>query len=441
MSWRALRATVVAGLALGAVFPHGAAAQDPSDVRLGITYTPGYVPVLAVTPIESEPGLEAVAGAIDTILRVDLDYSDRFEIAALPDSLRLTSPINYGLMNQLGVVWLVSGTVLGTAAQPILRVTLHDVVYSNLKNVQAFTLPSMSSPEFRMAAHRVSDAIVAWATGQPGIAATRIAFRRVTAEGNSDLWMIDSDGHNLRRLTDLETLVFSPSWSRDGRHLLYVAYVDGEPHVFERDLATGRSRLISAEPGLNITPSYSPDGARILLARTVGDHTEVFELQREPLCCGRQVTRTSSGDALGARYSPDGRRIVFVASSLLQPHVYVQAAMGGSPQIISRYVFGEKGYATSPDWSPLGDRIAYHAWVDEVFQIVSVDPDGGNRRVLTSRGSNEDPSWAPDGRHLVFSSSQRGGRSLLILDTVTGRIRTLTSGQRDQLADWSPQLK
>ena len=428
---------IAALLATGLATP--ALAQDPGDVRLGITYTPGYVPVLAVA-VDGDPGLAAVAAAIDTILATDLDYSDRFEIQPLPDSLRVSSPINYGLLNQLGVVWLVSGTVLGSPNQPIVRVTLHDVVYSELKNVQAFTLPALSSPEFRMAVHRVSDAIVEWATGEPGVAATRIAFRRVGEDGESDVWMIDSDGEGLRRLTSHETLVFSPSWSPGGTHLLYVAYVDGQPHVFERDMASGRRRLISAEPGLNITPTYSPDGSRILVARTTGDHTEIFELQREPLCCGRRITRTSGGDALSPRYAPDGTRIAFVASPLVQPHIYVQDVNSGAPQIISRYVFGEKGYATSPDWSPRGDRIAYHAWVDQVFQIVSVDPDGSSRRVLTSRGSNEDPSWAPDGRHLVFSSRQRTGHALLILDTVSGRIRRLTSGRLDQLADWSPSI-
>jgi len=433
-----LRAVPAAALLLTAlVLP--ARAQDPGDVRLGITYTPGYVPVLAVA-VDSDPTLAEVADRLDAILGTDLDYSDRFEIKALPDSLRVSSPINYALLNQLGVVWLVSGTVLGSPNQPILRVTLHDVVYSELKNVQAFTLPPASSPQFRMAVHQVSDAVVEWATGDPGIAATRIAFRRVGEDGASDVWMIDSDGEGLRRLTSHETLVFSPSWSPSGGHMLYVAYVEGQPHVFERDMTTGRRRLISAEPGLNITPTYSPDGSRILLARTSGDHTEVYELQREPLCCGRRVTRTSGGDALGPSYSPDGARMAFVASPLVQPHVYVQDVNSSSPEIVSRYVFGEKGYATSPDWSPRGDRIAYHAWVDGVFQIVTVDPNGSSRRVLTSRGSNEDPSWGPDSRHLVFASSQRTGHGLLILDTVTGRIRRLTSGRIDQLADWSSSL-
>jgi TolB protein len=129
------------------------------------------------------------------------------------------------------------------------------------------------------------------------------------------------------------------------------------------------------------------------------------------------------------------------SSPLGLPHIYVIPREGrGEPRILSRYVYGERGYATSPDWSPRGDRIAYQAWIESSFQVLTVGPDGSDRRVLTSRGSNEDPSWAPDGRHLVFSSTGRSGSGLLILDTVTGRVRNLTSGRVDQLSSWSTSL-
>ena len=164
-------------------------------------------------------------------------------------------------------------------------------------------------------------------------------------------------------------------------------------------------------------------------------------MQRQPLCCGRRVTYTSVGETLNGGYSPDGRELVMTSSPLGLPHIYVIPREGrGQPRILSRYVYGERGYATSPDWSPRGDRIAYQAWIESAFQVVTVGPDGSDRRVLTSRGSNEDPSWAPDGRHLVFASTGRGGSGLLILDTVTGRVRSLTSARVDQLPSWSTSL-
>lgn len=421
-------------------------AQDPGDVRVGITYTPGYLPGLVMTPVESQGGLGEMAEQVDAILRQDLDYADRFQIIPVPDDLPTDGPINYGLWNQLGAVWLVVSELTGTPAQPVLRVSLHDVVFSELKEVKAFSLPRPTDAGFRMAVHRVSDEVVTWATGEPGIAATRIVFRRMVTPSSSDLFMIDSDGHGLRRLTNEavsndSAIVMSPEISPNGRYVVYVSFKSGKPVIYEMDLVTGAEQMISEVGRINVTPVYSPDGRRILFGRTQDDHTELFEIQRDPLCCTRRVTYTSSGETLGGAYSPDGRELAITSTPLGNPQIYVMDLQrGGDPSIVSRYVFGERGYATSPDWSPRGDRIAYHTWVDSWFQIVTVNPDGTDRRVMTSRGSNEDPSWAPDGRHLVFAGTLRGYWALWVLDTVSGRLRSVTVNQVDQLPHWSDAI-
>ncbi len=417
--------------------------QDPGDVRVGITYTPGYLPGLVMTAVESEGALSRFAVRVDSVIRRDLDYADRFQIIPVPEELPTEGRVNYGLWNQLGAVWLVVGEVTGTAEFPVLRVSLHDVVFSELKEVKAFSLPRPDDRDFRMAVHRVSDEIVLWATGDPGIAATRIVFRRKVTPTSSDIFMIDSDGHGLRRLTNEaatndSAIVMSPTLSPDGRHLAYVSYRTGNPVVYEQDLVTGVEQVISDIGRINVTPVYSPDGRRILFGRTEDDHTELFEVQRNPLCCTRRVTYTGQGETLGGAYSPDGRQLAITSTPLGNPQIYVlDVQRGGDPAIVSRYVFGERGYATSPDWSPRGDRIAYHTWVDQWFQIVTVNPDGSDRRVMTSQGTNEDPSWAPDGRHLVFAGTLRGYYALWVLDTVSGRLRSVAVNNVDQLPHWS----
>lgn len=435
----------IATLALLLV-PSTTPAQEPGDIRLGITYTPGYLPGLVMTQVEGGGALQASAARVDSILRRDLDYADRFQIIPVPEDLPTEGPVNYGLWNQLGAVWLVVSELTGTPEFPVLRVSLHDVVFSELKEVKAFSLPRPGASDFRMAVHRVSDEVVLWATGDPGIAATRVVFRRKVTESASDVYIVDSDGFGLRRLTnDAATndsaIAMSPELSPNGRHLVYVSYRAGKPVIYERDLVSGADRIISDIGKINVTPVYSPDGRRILLGRTESDHTELFEVQRDPLCCTRRVTYTSSGETIGGAYSPDGQQLAITSSPLGNPQIYVMdLKRGGDPRIVSRYVFGERGYATSPDWSPRGDRIAYHTWVDQWFQIVTVNPDGTDRRVMTSRGTNEDPSWAPDGRHLVFAGTLGGYHALWVLDTVSGRLRSITVNHVDELPHWSDPL-
>ncbi len=438
---RVLQKSVTISVAALLIAAAALPAQDRGDVRLGITYTPGYQPGLVMTAVEADSAVNEIAEAAEAILRRDLTYADRFEVIPVPDSLTAVGVVNYALWNQLGAVWLVSSEMSGTADSPVLRVSLHDVVFGELKEVQAFFLPALGDGDFRMAVHRVSDQVVQWATGDPGIAATRIVFRRKTGDGSSDIYAIDYDGENLTRLTSDNTIVYSPALSPNGEDLLYVSYLEGTPKVYERNLRSGRTSLISGIEGLNVTPIYSPDGRKIVLARTANDHTELYEFGRSPLCCMKRLTHTNAGESLNAAYSPGGDQLAITSSPLGNPQIYVMSAAGGAPQLISRYVFGERGYATSPDWSPRGNRITYQAWIENTFQVVTVNPNGGDRRVMTSAGSNEDPSWAPDGRHLVFASAGRRGNSLLILDTVSGQIRTLTSGQVDQLPDWSGSLR
>lgn len=417
-----------------------ARAQETGDVRVGFRYDPGYVPALVMPRPEGDSELAAVASQVDDILRRDLAFSDRFEMLPVPDSVDRASGIRYGLWNELGAVWLVQAEVSGSPDGPRLRVSLHDVVYRNLRDVQAFTLPSPGDPGFRMAVHRVSDRLVEWATGEPGMAASRIAFRRKSGDGASDVWMVDSDGQGLRRLTTDSSIVYSPSLHPSGDRLLYVSYVDGRPAVYERNLSAGRTRVVSDRPGVNLTPAYHPDGERLMLARTAGNGTEVFELEASPPWSGRQVTSTSNGDALNPTYAPDGRRFAYEATPLGEQQIYVRSVDGGEPRLVSKYVYGERGQAAAPDWSPTGERIAYQAWMDGQFQVVTVNPDGSDRRILTTEGNNEEPAWAPDGRHLVFRSTREGYHALWVLDTVSGRLRRLVANHVDQMPDWSASL-
>ncbi|NNK48906.1 MAG: hypothetical protein HKP01_08550, partial [Gemmatimonadetes bacterium] len=154
MMGRKLASAGLAALTYAMVVAGSARAQDPGDVRVGITYTPGYLPGLVMTPVESAGGLGDYATQVDSILRRDLDYADRFQVIPVPDDLPMDGPVNYGLWNQLGAVWLVVSEVTGTAAQPVLRVSLHDVVFSELKEVKAFSLPRPNDSGFRMAVHR-----------------------------------------------------------------------------------------------------------------------------------------------------------------------------------------------------------------------------------------------------------------------------------------------
>jgi TolB protein len=424
-------------LALG-LAPAALSAQE--GVRLGLMYQPEYQPGLVVLPFAGEGAASRAALPIERIIRQDLDFSNRFEMLSAAAATSPGGTVNLQLWKERGADWVVQGTLTpGPAGGALIRLVLHDAVYGQVKGDQTFVVPAEGDPNFRMAVHSAADEIVRWATGDPGMAATRISFV-LEARGSKELYVIDYDGENVQRLTSDGTITLSPAWSPDGNLLAYTSYRSGSPLLYERDMRTGRDRLISDRDGINITPTYDPTGQVLAFATTVAGNTEIATYNRTRNCCLEQHTRGRQFDSLSPSYSADGRQIAFMSNRLGEPHIYVMAVGGGEPRLISDYAFGGRGYNSSPDWSPRGQRIAYHSRIGNLMQIMVADLDRGTRRLLTNEGNNEDPSWAPDGRHVVFSSRDREGGGLFILDTVSGTIRPLLRGTGYGLPAWSPAL-
>lgn len=439
-------AWAVIALVLIAV-PFRATAQETETlpgVQLGLVYENAYVPALAIQPFEGRFGGQAAAGSVEGIIGRDLRYSDRFEVLDSLPPAQVGQGVDYALWDRLGAVWLLTGQVEGSGDGFVLVLQLHDVVYRQVKQEGRFRVPDPRSEGFRMAVHRASDAVVQWAFGEPGMAASRIAFAMTRDGGQTkEIYVIDSDGENLRRVTDHGDISLSPSWSPDGSHLLYMSYYqEGLMRIYELDLATGESQQVNPlRDGNYITPVYLPDGQRIAFSVLSGARTGLFVYNLRRDCCLENLTE-SRWDDLGPTFSPDGNSLAFNSNRLGvgAPQIYTMSANGGDPQLLSPFKYGNGGYYSAPDWAPFGDLVAFHGRVGRTGRYhILVARMGEGRRLLqlTTEGDNEDPSWAPDGRHLVFYGERNWGKGLFVVDTATGRIRVLLRGVDAGGPDWS----
>ena len=142
---------------------------------------------------------------------------------------------------------------------------------------------------------------------------TQIAFASNRAGGGFDLYVMNSDGTRSRRLTKQVHNDFSRSWSPDGRRIVYNNTVDGVGQIFVLRLKTGGTRQLGSNPGTtppfnpgekypgfsfgtfqgDITPSFSPDGKRIVFASDRAGPYEIFEMDANGLNL-KQVTFNGS---------------------------------------------------------------------------------------------------------------------------------------------------
>ena len=82
----------------------------------------------------------------------------------------------------------------------------------------------------------------------------------------SEIYSMDIDGSNLRRLTNNEALDGDPRWSPDSRQILFDSDRSGNSDIFVMNaLGSNVTPLTDAE-GTDFTPDWSPDGSKIVYA-------------------------------------------------------------------------------------------------------------------------------------------------------------------------------
>ncbi|OGR83409.1 MAG: hypothetical protein A2636_05765 [Elusimicrobia bacterium RIFCSPHIGHO2_01_FULL_64_10] len=253
-------------------------------------------------------------------------------------------------------------------------------------------------------------------TGNRGSSASRIAFVN-DSTGSKELYLIDYDGANLRRVTRDGSIALLPRWSPDGKEIAYTTYRRGNPDLAVFSLENGTSRILSSRQGLNAAASYSPDGQSLVLTLSFQGAPSLYLIDRAGKIL-RRLTRSRSAET-SPSFSADGRRIVYVSDRPGWPQIYVMDSDGSNSP---RLTFS--GYCDAPVWSPLGDKLAYSRGTRKGgHNIIVRDLASGAELQLTSgAGSNENPSFSPDGRFLVFTTT-RGGKRELYLTNLDGTVQ------------------
>jgi len=285
----------------------------------------------------------------------------------------------------------------------------------------------------RRVAHQLADEIVFAATGRKGFAASRLLLVG-SRTGRKEIYLCDSDGANLRQLTQDKTVSLYPRWSPDGRRFTYTSYLQSAPDVYLVDLESGSRRRVAQYPGLNAGGAISPDGRQIALILSRDGNPELYV---RPLDGGAptRLTRTLKAAESSPTWSPDGRQIAFVSDMSGSPQLYLVDRGGGAPaRLTSR---GAQNVA--PHWGPEG-VIAYASLVGGKFQIALLDPRTREQRALPLDFADwEDPAWARDGRHLAAVRTANYRAAIYLIDTLGDKPVLLTDSQGDWYSPaWSP---
>lgn len=338
----------------------------------------------------------------------------------------------FGDWSTIGAEYLVKGGYQMDDRELVMEFRLFDVTKGALVVGKRYIgKPDDRSRIVRQFANEILLAL----TGETGLFDTQIAF--VKKGQSAELYAINFDGSDLRRITHYNSLTLSPRWSPDGRRLAFTSFKDGNPDIYLQDLGSGKAEKLVSYPGLNLPGSWSRDGAKLLVTLSREGSPGIYDMNVGNKTLQR-LTRESSINVSPVR-SPDEKRIAFVSNRNGSPQIYIMDAEGGNV----RRLTVEGNYNTSPAWSPKGKKIAYEGSVNGQFQIFVIDEEGGAPRQMTfERGDHESPSWSPDGRYLVYSVRGIGRSRIEIINAGGRNPRVLQEGSDAcQSPFWSPRLR
>ncbi len=287
----------------------------------------------------------------------------------------------------------------------------------------------------RRVAHTFADEVILYFTGKRGLGLTTIAFYS-DRTGDKEIFLMDYDGANERRITGHHSVSLFPAWTSDDAGVAYVSFLNGRPGIYLADLATGHKTPLVTEGQFNTSPSFSPDGRSVAFARSVGGNTEIYVAGADG-SSPRRLTFTGAIDTNPA-WSPTGNEIAFTSSRSGRPDIWVMDPEGTNVQRITT----EGDYNDGATWSPDGTQIAYATRRHGVFQIAVTDRATLKTRLLTSgAGAKESPTFAPDGKRIAYSLSLGGRKGketqIWVMDADGSNPRQLTSEGNNYSPAWS----
>jgi TolB protein len=296
----------------------------------------------------------------------------------------------------------------------------------------------------RVFAHQASDDIMTL-TQYKGVARTRIAFvsdRDATKERRSkELYIVDYDGFNPRRVTVNGSLNILPAWRPDGAALAYVSYRQGSPLLYLAKIFEGQSVAnLSGEKGDSqvLGASFSPDGKSLAFASNRAGNADIWVAAADG-SGARRLTTTQANDTAPC-WSPTGQEIAFTSGRTGTPQVWTMDSEGLNVRRLSTVGNYSDGCAWNP--SKQYSEIAYTSRLESGwrFDIAVIDLATRQVRQITQgRGSCEYPTWAPNGRHLAFSCNRGGRWEITIADREGRSLQTLSTGPGNNVQpDWGP---
>ncbi|MHB0935242.1 MAG: DPP IV N-terminal domain-containing protein [Armatimonadota bacterium] len=276
----------------------------------------------------------------------------------------------------------------------------------------------------------------------------RIAFVS-DRDGTTEIYVMNADGTDPRRLTTDGMRKDEIAISPDGRKVAYAAKGTGKWQIFIVDIDGTGLRQLTNNGRDNWRPSFSPDSRTLVYFSSVsGGNDEIFTMSEDG---GNQtrLTENTSMDVLPV-FTPDGTKIVFGSNRSGRYQLHVMNSDGSNPQQLTFDTALKLYHDIGPDGARIattyGGQLVADYGGSGMYgyiaggRIATMNMDGGDLRLLTDLGADNDkPVYNPDGSKIAFSSNRDGQWEIYVMNPDgSGQTRLTNHPANDWYPAWGP---
>lgn len=280
----------------------------------------------------------------------------------------------------------------------------------------------------RSSTYALADSIWNALTGEPPFFGAKLAYtKEIPAKKGlhyTHIYIADYDGSNEELLVATPTVNVAPRWNKDlNRPLLfYSENTNANMRMMAADMH--KKRIVASNfDGLNMLPSFSPDGASVVYCATRGSGScQLYHWSHKKI---KKLT-SNEGNNFAPAFSDDGKTVYFSSDfETNKPQIYALDLQNGQLTRITK-----DGYCVSPSFCGMRNQIAYSKLVNGVMQLFTFDITTQQHTQITfDAAQKEECSWSACGNFLLCPVDTGKNSRIALFNVNTSEYKFLTSAK------------
>lgn len=168
----------------------------------------------------------------------------------------------------------------------------------------------------------------------------------LSRDGFTQIYLIGTDGTNVRRFTRSLAIDTEPVFSVDGRYIYFTSDRGGSPQIYRQNIQTDEVERVTFASGYAVSPSVNPEGTYLAYVTRIDGRYRIAQME---IATGQETILSQTNADESPCYSPNGRMIVY-ATEEGRRGVLATVSVDGA---VSSRLTVSSGDIREPTWSPL----------------------------------------------------------------------------------------